>query len=471
MNRAKNVCLILIFLMAVSAPGLWPEETAPFRVNRLSPRVLVLTEISPMENMVVALASRKGLVVVDTTGSPLTAGLARKVIAREFGRSDFTWIINTHFHWDHTFGNAAFEDVPVIIQENALAGIQQDEAGLTQYLAGWERVVADVSRQISEAPPKSEALRALELRHDFYTRNLEGMKGRDRLVRPTVIFNDRLTLRLDDLTINLIFFGRAHSTSDILVHVPEEGLLLTGDLFLERGWLPLFSGQIELDIPRWIDVLNEVLAPEAKVRWVVPGHRDVWSPEKLGLWRDYIADLWGTVKEAKEQGLDVSTILARHPLGPQFDYLKGLGHEEAALRRFHERNVRSFLAQLYPSAAVDIAGVAREKGVEAAQTRFRFLRSEKPATVRFEEREFNVLGYELLVQKEIPEAIALFRMNVELFPDSANVYDSLGEALVAAGDLEQAITNYAKSVELNPNNTNAKEALNRLQELKAKKDE
>jgi glyoxylase-like metal-dependent hydrolase (beta-lactamase superfamily II) len=470
MNRTKNVCLFLVFLMAVSAPALWPEETAPFQVNRLSPRVLVLTEISPMENMIVALASRKGLVVVDTTGSPQTAGLARKVIAREFGRNDFAWVINTHFHWDHTFGNAAFEDVPVIIQENALPGIQQDEAGLTQYLAGLERAVADLSRQISEAPPQSAALQALELRRAFFVRNLEGMKGRDRLVRPTITFNDRLTLRLDDLTINLIFFGRAHSTSDILVHVPEEGLLLTGDLFLERGWLPLFSGQIELDIPRWIKVLNEVLAPESKVRWVVPGHRDIWSPEKLGLWRDYIVDLWGTVKEAKEQGLDAETILAGHPLGPQFDYLKGLGHEEAALRRFHERNVRSFRGQLFPSAAVDIGRVAREKGVEAAQARFRLLRSEKPATFRFEEREFNGLGYEFLGQQKIPEAIALFQMNVELFPGSANVYDSLGEALAAGGDLDQAITNYAKSLELNPNNTNAKEALKRLQEQKAKKD-
>jgi hypothetical protein len=44
--------------MAVSAPALWPEETALFRINRLSPKVLILTEISPMENMIVALASR-----------------------------------------------------------------------------------------------------------------------------------------------------------------------------------------------------------------------------------------------------------------------------------------------------------------------------------------------------------------------------------------------------------------------------
>jgi len=462
--RAKNICLILIFLMAVSAPGLCPEETAPFRINRLSPRVLILTEISPMENMIVALASRKGLVVVDTTGSPQTAGLARQVISREFGRKDFVWVIDTHYHWDHTYGNAAFEDVPVIIQENALPRIQEDEAGLAEYLADLERAAADLSRQISEAAPQSAAFQALQLRSAFFARNLEGMKGRDRLVRPTVTFNDRLTLRLDDLTVNLIFFGRAHSGSDIFVHIPEEGLLITGDLFLERVWLPLFSGQIELDIPRWIEVLDDVLAPEANVRWVVPGHRDVWNRDKLGLWRDYIADLWRVVQEAKKDNLDVPAILAQHPLAPQFDYLKGLGHEDAALSRFHERNVRSFFGQLFPSAAVEIGRVAREKGVEAAQARFRLLRSEKPATFRFEEREFNSLGYEFLGLRKIPEAIALFQMNVELFPASANVYDSLAEAFMLSGDRDQAIANYRRSLEFNPNNQNAKDMLQKLQD-------
>ena len=464
MIRTKNICLILIFLLAVSTSALWPEETAPFQINRLSPRVLILTEISPMENMIVALASRKGLVVVDTTGSPQTAGLARQVISREFDRSDFAWVINTHYHWDHTFGNAAFEGVPVIIQENALPGIQQDEAGLAQYLAGLERGVADLSRQISEAAPQSAALQALELRRAFFVRNLEGMKGRDRLIRPTVTFSNRMTLRLDDLTVNLIFFGRAHSSNDILVHVPEEGLLLTGDLFLERGWLPLFSGQIELDIPRWIEVLDQVLAPESNVRWVVPGHRDVWKKDKLNLWANYIKDLWRAVQEAKKNSLDVPAILAGHPLGSQFDYLKALAHDDAELRRFHERNVQAFWNQLFPSAAAEIGLVAREKGVEAGQARFRSLRSEKPATFRFDEREFNSLGYEFLGQRKIPEAIALFQMNVELFPGSANVYDSLGEAFLLSGDREQAIANYRRSLELNPNNQNAKDMLQKLQD-------
>jgi len=462
MRRVKNICLVLALLLAVLAPALRPEEAAPFRLNRLCPRVLILTEISPMENMVVALASQKGLVVVDTTGSPKTAGLARQVISREFGRNDFIWIIDTHFHWDHTYGTAAFEDVPVVLQENGVRGIEQDEAGLANFLAGLERNLATVSERIAQAAPESEERRTLELRRDFTARNLEGMKGRNRLVRPSITFSDRMTLRLGDLTVNLIFFGRAHSGSDIFIHIPEEGLLLTGDLFLERGWLPLFAGGIDLDIPRWIEVLDGVLAPEANVRWVVPGHREVWPKDKLVLWADYIKDLWQVVQEAKKNNLDVPAILARYPLGSQFDYLKGLAHDEAELRRFQERNVQSFWNQLFLSGAAEIGRLLREKGIDAAKAGFQALKS--AGTHRLDEREFNMLGYEFLGAGKLPEAIAVFQMNVELYPASANVYDSLAEAYMRSGDREKALVNYRRSLELNPNNQNAKDMLQRLGE-------
>jgi tetratricopeptide (TPR) repeat protein len=65
-------------------------------------------------------------------------------------------------------------------------------------------------------------------------------------------------------------------------------------------------------------------------------------------------------------------------------------------------------------------------------------------------------------QKQLEAAIQIFQLNVESYPDSANVYDSLGEAYANHGDRELAIKNYEKSVQLNPNNQGAKEALHRL---------
>jgi Flp pilus assembly protein TadD len=60
------------------------------------------------------------------------------------------------------------------------------------------------------------------------------------------------------------------------------------------------------------------------------------------------------------------------------------------------------------------------------------------------------------------EAIALFKLNAEMYPNSFNTYDSLAEAYMERGDREAAIQNYRKSLALNRNNTNAVSMLKKL---------
>lgn len=79
------------------------------------------------------------------------------------------------------------------------------------------------------------------------------------------------------------------------------------------------------------------------------------------------------------------------------------------------------------------------------------------------EIQVNRLGYQLLQRHKVTEAIEIFKLNVENFPESYNVYDSLGEAYMVGGQRELAIRNYRKSLELNPKNDNAVEMLKRLE--------
>jgi predicted Zn-dependent protease len=74
----------------------------------------------------------------------------------------------------------------------------------------------------------------------------------------------------------------------------------------------------------------------------------------------------------------------------------------------------------------------------------------------------NLLGYRLLSVGQVSAAVAIFRRNVEAYPNSANVYDSLGEACAAAGDTSGAIANYRRSLALDPTNRNAVRMLARL---------
>jgi len=78
----------------------------------------------------------------------------------------------------------------------------------------------------------------------------------------------------------------------------------------------------------------------------------------------------------------------------------------------------------------------------------------------------NQLGYTLLYSGHEKEAITVFQENVQEFPKSSNVYDSLGEAYAKVGEKDLAIANYEKSLQLNPKNQNAVERLKKLREAK-----
>ena len=78
------------------------------------------------------------------------------------------------------------------------------------------------------------------------------------------------------------------------------------------------------------------------------------------------------------------------------------------------------------------------------------------------DRELNLLGYELLQNKKINEAIAVFKINVKLFPDLANPYDSLGDAFIQIGDKDNAIQNFQLALEKDPNFESSKAKLNKL---------
>ncbi len=119
------------------------------------------------------------------------------------------------------------------------------------------------------------------------------------------------------------------------------------------------------------------------------------------------------------------------------------------------------------SVAEAIYPVLIEKGVDAAIGRYRELQKNEPKDYVFREAELNRLGYYLLQNKKrVDDAIAVFKLNVEVYPKYANGYDSLAEAYMIKGDNEAAIKNYAKSLELNPKNANAVEMLNRLMKKK-----
>ncbi len=109
-----------------------------------------------------------------------------------------------------------------------------------------------------------------------------------------------------------------------------------------------------------------------------------------------------------------------------------------------------------------------EEGMVAAVAKFTELWNNRALDLDHTEGDLNKLGYKYLGEDRIEEALMVFKLNVDAFPQSWNVYDSYGEALMKNGDIEEAIESYQKSITLNPENENG---IKMLEEIKLKEQE
>jgi CubicO group peptidase (beta-lactamase class C family) len=107
--------------------------------------------------------------------------------------------------------------------------------------------------------------------------------------------------------------------------------------------------------------------------------------------------------------------------------------------------------------------IAVEKDVASAVAEYRRLKAQNSPTYDFSEGELNILGYQLLGMNRTKDAIEIFKLNVEMFPNSSNPYDSLGETYLADNQKDLALANYKKAAELDPKNSNALMIVKRLE--------
>lgn len=116
------------------------------------------------------------------------------------------------------------------------------------------------------------------------------------------------------------------------------------------------------------------------------------------------------------------------------------------------------------SIAETLDRTIESSGIDRAETQYRELKATAPAAYNFDETELNNLGYRLIHKKKIKDAIRIFDLNIEAYPQSSNAYDSLAEAYLDDDNRPLAIASYERAVQLNSKNTNA---VKKLQVLKS----
>jgi len=462
--RRIPVPSLIAAVLFVTIPAAGAETDLPFAVHRLSERVLVLEELTPWESNHVVIVGEGGLVLVDPGHSAVMGRLIRAAAARELGRDRFAYVIDTHGHWGHTWGNAAFPEALVIGHEAAAREIAADAANRERRVAFMRTQLADTEARLVALDPASEEAGAARLQRDHLARIVRGLEEPGfAVLPPQLTFNDRLGLDLGDLQLEMVFLGRAHSDSDIAIVIPEEKLLLLGCFVFERGPLPIVGAQAqaELDPERWLAVLGKLLADPAAIEHVVLGQHSLWPRENLVALHDYLGELWRRLQALDAEGVDFETALGRLPQPSQLGFVRAAGATEEQIREYERTEAWALWRQLKESAAAILSEAADTGGVAALTARARELAG--GPEVYFDEAELNLLGYRLLLAGRVDDAIAVFEINAERFPGSWNVWDSLGEAVRTKGDTVRAIELYRRSLELNPDNANGAQALAQLE--------
>ena len=463
LNRIVKFLTIFLFL---SCQLIAQVDQVDVGYERLSERILVVWGGKVYKDQVVAIASEKGIVMIDAGKSPTLTGKYRTIIEREFGSDDFKYLINTHHHFDHTAGNQIFPEA-IIIAHQKTPGLMETwaqnrrsfiDSRRRDLLPGW------ISQRDRMEPGSEEWKRF----NDIVTTQivmLDDYENNYILTLPDIIFNDRLTLDMGDVTFRLYYWSEGlHAGDDILIYCPEERILFSGDLFHKNSFTftysPIFDGE------RQISIMAEIFKDENSVKWIYDCHNGRMAGTFISLYHRYMKDVWETLLKAKEKGMDLNTIMNDYSYEKRFSYIINSGIDAEVLRRQHTDNLKFTWYSINgtQSAAAILEQYINEKGIKVTVLKYNEMKNRPGTEFFFAENEFNRLGYTLMNAGKIKEAIEIFKINVEKYPGSGKVYESLGEAYINDGQKELAIKNYKKSLELNPNNN----AVDILEKLKSK---
>ncbi|MFF2064986.1 MBL fold metallo-hydrolase [Streptomyces sp. NPDC058200] len=198
--------------------------------------------------------------LVDTAATERRARLLREAVLTAGVPLPRT-LVNTHHHGDHTYGNGVFVPEAVVIGHDSCRG-EQIAAGHQLHLM-WPGT-------------------------DF---------GDIRITAPTVTYNDRLTVWVGETEVRVIHPGAAHTIGDSVVHLPERGIVFTGDLIFQGGTPFVPMGSLSGSL-RALELLRSL---DATV--VVPGHGPVTDPSAYDATESYLRFVTELAREGHTKGL------------------------------------------------------------------------------------------------------------------------------------------------------------------------
>lgn len=208
----------------------------------------------------------------------LTAEMLKAMRAAVPAAKSIGTLVNTHHNGDHCYGNCLVEGAEIIASKHAAEEMRREPPSLLQGF-------------MKAAPQLGELGNYLV--HCFGSFEFDGVTQK----LPTTTFEGRLHRRVGNKDVDLIEVGPAHTGGDILVHVPKDKTVFTGDILFIDGHPIMWAGPVG----NWIAACGRILAMD--VETIVPGHGPVTDKRGVTRVRDYLTYIRDEVKKRYEAGL------------------------------------------------------------------------------------------------------------------------------------------------------------------------
>lgn len=313
----RTITVAALISLATRLPA-QAQYTGPmFTQEQVAPGVHAFVFDNPLgdagavDGTAVVIINESDVVVVDAQWSPATA---RRVIAeiRKLTPNPVRYVINTHWHGDHWFGNQAYReawpDVEFIAHENTLVDLEAKElsgfetfrsTNLPAMIAEYEKRYAGAVRR--DGKPYTDADSAMMQKQIAALTWAQTVVKEIAPVRPTMTIADSLVLRRGDRRIVVRHLGRGNTRGDLSVWLPQERVLVTGDLLVNPAPYAFFSYPGE-----WTRTLGAMRSLPAAV--IIPGHGAVqrdWT--YFDLFVELLNSTLSQAKAAVAKGQDLET--------------------------------------------------------------------------------------------------------------------------------------------------------------------
>ncbi|MGD6846502.1 MBL fold metallo-hydrolase [Rossellomorea aquimaris] len=255
------------------------------------------------------------LLIFDSFATP-SAGYELRKQAEEMTGKPVKYLINSHYHGDHVFGNQAFADTTIIStsltrkwfeEKNKIVDLKTEIEEMEDYLNKLEKQIELTADRVMKASQINQYKEMEAILKDLPT---------IKLVLPTYLFEEKMVIEGSKRKVELHCFGGGHTPSDTFLYLPQEKIGFMGDLVTVDLHVPIYDPEEFCAILKKVKLLD--------IKTVVPGHGSPGGNELVCTLEKYLSFLIEKTKEAVKNGVPLEVFVSNLEIPDEYGEWKGV---------------------------------------------------------------------------------------------------------------------------------------------------